>query len=136
MIWNIEHWNSPRDHEAATSWETKANDLLWSLRSDGDATRYGDLAWRKTFDEQVKKTPLSLIIASDDQLFALPLAEKEVEWEIRLSKEGAWDRFSTLSQVAVLEGDEKEVSITRSVFDVLAATEYRAACSTSLHGRR
>ena len=54
---------------------------------------------------------MSLIVASDDQLFALPLGEREVEWEIKLSKERAWERFATLSQVAVLEGEEREVSI-------------------------
>lgn len=110
MIWNVEHWNQPQDLETATSWESKANHLLWSLKSKDDAPRYRDLQWRKVFDEQVKKTPLSLLIANDDQLFALPLAEQRLGWEIKLSKEGAWDRFSTLSQVAVLEGDERDVS--------------------------
>lgn len=70
------------------------------------------MQWQKVFDEQVKKTPLSLIIASDDQLFALPIGQTQLEWEIKLSKEDAWDRFCTLSQVAVLGGEEKEVSVT------------------------
>lgn len=110
MIWNVEHWNAPRDHKAATSWEEQVHDLLWSLRSKDDSPRYRDLQWRNVFDEQVKKTPLSLLIASDDQLFALPIGEERVEWDIRLSKEDAWQRFSTLGQVAVLEGEEREVS--------------------------
>lgn len=111
MIWNIEHWNARQDHSAATAWEGKVHELLWSIKSKDDSPRYRDLHWRKVFDKQVKKTPLSLLIASDDQLFALPIGERKLEWEIKLSKEGAWDRFCTLSQVAVLEGVEKEVSV-------------------------
>lgn len=86
------------------------HDLIWSIATEKDAPRYRDGAWRQIFDEQVKKTPLSLIIADGDQMFALPIGEQEIEWEVKLSKGDAWERFCTLSQVAVLEGEEKEVS--------------------------
>ena len=112
LIWNIEHWNAPSSHTAATPWEQKVHSLLWSLKSPDDSPRYRDEQWRKVFDEQVKKTPLSLLVADQDQLFALPLGETMVEWEVRLSREGAWERFATLSQVAVLEGSERQVCWT------------------------
>lgn len=110
LIWNVEDWNSPQDYEARSSWEAKVKDLLWSIKSADDSPRYRDLQWRNVFDEQVKKTPLSLIVADDDQLFALPIGEEKVEWQIQLSKEGCWERYATLSQIAVLEGQEREVS--------------------------
>lgn len=64
------------------------------------------------FDEQVKSTPLSIIIASDP-LFSLPLAEHVEKNEVWLAKDALWDRFNTLSQIAMLEGEEREVSVCR-----------------------
>jgi len=61
------------------------------------------------FDKQTKSTPLSLIIPSD-QLFSLPLAETREAFEVRLSKEKLWERYNTLSQIAMLEGEERKVS--------------------------
>lgn len=41
-------------------------------------------------------------------MFALPLGENVEEWTVWLSEEAIWQRFGTLSQIAVLEGGEKE----------------------------
>lgn len=110
LIWNLEHWNAAKDHQIATSWEKTINDLLFSLAKQDDGPRYRDMQWRKVFDDQIKKNPLSVLIPGDDPLFALPIAETKLEWEITLSKEEAWNRFYTLSHVAVLEGEALEVS--------------------------
>jgi len=59
------------------------------------------------FDSQLSANPLS-IVTTTDPLFALPLAENVEEWSIWLTEEALWDRFSTLSQVAMLEGEERE----------------------------
>ena len=61
------------------------------------------------FDNQIKSTPLT-ITAFASPLFSLPLGEDEVKWTVRLSKENIWKRFSTLSQIAVLEGEALLVS--------------------------
>ena len=107
MIWNIEDYNSPKDHKPTTEWEQKAQALTWSFQDD--QARFRHLQWRKVFEDQSKSTPLSLIIASD-QYFALPLGEEKEPFEIWLTREKIWERYATISHIAVLEGEEREVS--------------------------
>ena len=127
MVWNIEgvgshfalpcchilirvsKYNAPRGHKATTEWEGKLHDLTWTFADD--APRYRHEEWRKVFDKQSKSGPLALLVASD-QLFSLPLAESEEAFEVRLSKEKLWERYNTLSQIAMLEGEEREVRAT------------------------
>jgi hypothetical protein len=40
--------------------------------------------------------------------FSLPLGEETVRWTVWLGEEALWARIATLSQVAVLEGAERE----------------------------
>jgi hypothetical protein len=53
---------------------------------------------------------LKLLIAGDGPLFAMPLGEETEEWTVWLTREELWDRYRTLGQVAVLEGEGLEVS--------------------------
>jgi hypothetical protein len=46
----------------------------------------------------------------------LPLAEYEEPFEVRLPKKKLWERYNTLSHIAVLEGEEREVSGERKSF--------------------
>lgn len=108
MVWNVDDNNAPRGHEPSTSWETKTHELIWSF--ENSEPRYRSERWRKVFEDQVKSLPLSLVTAGDAQLFTLPLGEHREPYEVRLSKDKIWERFSTLSQIAVLEGKEREVS--------------------------
>lgn len=110
LVWNVEDWNAPRDHKASTEWEAKAQDLTWQVSDEtGDnEPRFRHLQWRKVFDEQVKMSPLSLIKASDDQLFSLPIGEHLEPFEVALSVEKAWERYYTLGFIAVLEGETLE----------------------------
>ena len=62
------------------------------------------------FHDQVKSTPLSLIASGEEQLFSLPLGEQEEKFEVLLPKERIWERYNTLSQIAVLEGEDRKVS--------------------------
>jgi hypothetical protein len=41
-------------------------------------------------------------------MFSVPLGERMVQWTVWLSEEALWRRLSTLSQVSVLEGKERE----------------------------
>jgi len=99
--------NSPRTHKARSSWEEKLRDLIWSF--DDNQPRFRHEQWRKVFDQQIESNPISLT-TSANPLFALPLGENIEEWEIWMSKEAVWDRYSTLSQIAILEGEERKVS--------------------------
>jgi len=113
MIWNIEDYNAPREHPATTTWEAKAHDLTWSF--DDRSPRFRHMQWRKVFEDQSKSTPLSLIIANE-QYFALPLGEQTVPFEVWLPREKIWERYSTISHIAVLQGEEREVYTSNSWF--------------------
>ncbi|KAK4888129.1 hypothetical protein LTR27_012935 [Elasticomyces elasticus] len=115
IIWNIEDYNSPQTYDATTPWEGKVRDLTWTFQ-DNEA-RFRHEQWRKVFENQSKSTPLSLIIASD-QLFALPLGEHLEQFEVRLTKDQIWERYATISHIAVLEGDERERTY-KTVMDAL-----------------
>jgi hypothetical protein len=126
LIWNIEDcklptlnqlptWppltyfppdNAARSHAAATSWEKELQDLTWTFE-DG-SPRYRHEQWKEIFDQQLKSNPLSIIAASDP-LFSLPLAAHEGKWTVWLSKDDLQKRYWTLSQIAVLQGEQKEV---------------------------
>ena len=45
--------------------------------------------------------------------FSLPIGEETEKWTIWLSDEALWSRFNTLSQVAVLKGEEREDFVKR-----------------------
>lgn len=77
---------------------------------DDNEPRFRHEKWRKVFDDQLKATPLSLLVAADP-LFSLPLGENEESFERWLSKDQIWDRFNTLSQIATLEGENREVRL-------------------------
>lgn len=51
-----------------------------------------------------------MIVAADDPLFSMPLGANEEAWTVWLTKEKVWERYRTLGQVAILEGEELEVS--------------------------
>ncbi|CAD0111856.1 unnamed protein product, partial [Aureobasidium uvarum] len=105
VIWNIEDYNAPKSHAATTAWEQEIQDLILSF--DDNQPRFRHEQWRKVFDAQLSSNPLS-ITSSAEPLFSLPLAENVEKWSVWLSEEALWDRLSTLSQIAVLEGEEKE----------------------------
>lgn len=88
-----------------TPWESKLHDLIWTF--DDAQPRYRHAEWRKVFDEQLRSTPLTLPLFANP-LFSLPLAEQTFPFTVKLTKEALWDRFSTLSQIARLEGEERE----------------------------
>jgi len=91
----------------STAWEAKLRDLIWSF--DDNQPRFRHEKWRAIFDDQIESTPLTITMFANP-MFALPLGEHEVKWTQWLTKDAVWQRFSTLSQIAVLEGEELEVS--------------------------
>ncbi|VBB72789.1 Putative methyltransferase [Podospora comata] len=95
-IWNIEDYNKPREWKATTTWEEKLNSWIYSISSDGQP-RFRDGQWRGALEDQ--------------QLFALPLSEETVKWTVWLSEGALWSRINTLSQVAILEGSDREAAV-------------------------
>ena len=101
--------NAPQSWEMS-GWEAAARDLTWTF--DDHKPRYRHEEWRQVFDDQLKNNPLSINAA--EPLFNMPLGEGSVPFEIQLSKDDVWKRYRTLSHIAVLEGEELEV--TRKAF--------------------
>lgn len=137
LIWNAEIYNSPKDQQAPSAWEGKLRDLNWAVAEEtGDKEpRFRHMEWKKIFDDQVKKTPLSLLVASDDQLFSLPIAEHTEPFEVTLTADRAWERFATLGHIAVLEGDLLEKT-KKTFMDITNApdVEKDAEGNVTLHG--
>ncbi|KAI5202183.1 hypothetical protein AUEXF2481DRAFT_430641 [Aureobasidium subglaciale EXF-2481] len=104
LIWNIEDYNAPKSHSATTSWEQKIQDLIHTF--DDKQPRFRHEKWRSVFDSQLSSNPFT-ITASAEPLFALPLAENVEEWSVWLFEDALWERLSTLSQIAVLQGEER-----------------------------
>ena len=52
-------------------------------------------------------------LSNDLPDFSLPIGEEMEKWTIWLSDEALWSRFNTLSQVAVLKGEERDEFVKR-----------------------
>ncbi len=108
------------------------HDVVWSFE-DG-STRFRHEKWRQVFDEQNASNPLTLHFANP--LFGLPLGEDSVEFTSWLGKEDLWARLRTLSQLAVLEGEELE-KVRRTFEEGLKAegTETDEDGRIAVHGK-
>ncbi|KAK3680547.1 hypothetical protein LTR37_021173 [Vermiconidia calcicola] len=120
MCWNVDDYNAAREHKAKTDWEAKMHELTWTFGDE--QPRYRHMKWRDVFEKQVKSTPMKLLTAGEDQLFSLPLAEDEEKFEVRLSKEKLWERYNTLSHIAVLDGEKRERTYN-TFMDILSGTD-------------
>ncbi|CAD6585348.1 MAG: hypothetical protein ASARMPREDX12_001971 [Alectoria sarmentosa] len=107
MIWNIEDYNAPMSWKPTAEWEGKLKDITWSFGNED--VRFRHEQWRKVFETQLEITPFSIQAA--DPLFSLPLGENSVEFNQSLSPDAIWDRYHTLSQFAVLEGQELAIAM-------------------------
>lgn len=81
-------------------------EIVWSL--DDEHPRFRHEKWRQVFEKQVSSNPFTIQAANP--LFSLPLGEGSIEFTDWLRPEAVWDRFRSLSQIVVLEGDELAVS--------------------------
>ncbi|KAI0432162.1 S-adenosyl-L-methionine-dependent methyltransferase [Xylaria sp. FL1042] len=112
MIWNVDEYNKPRDWPASTKWEQKLNDYI--LGFDDGLPRFRHWKWQEVFEQQPPANPVQAIrITFADHLprFSLPLGENSVKWTMWLSEEALWARINTLSQIAVLKGEEREAAV-------------------------
>ncbi|KAI1336869.1 S-adenosyl-L-methionine-dependent methyltransferase [Xylariaceae sp. FL0016] len=107
-IWNVEDYNKPRAWTATTQWEQKLNDFLLSL--DDGIPRFRHQKWKEVF-EHAPATPFQAVKDTfTDHLprFSLPLGEDTTKWTVWLTQDALWSRFATMSQIAVLKGQERE----------------------------
>jgi hypothetical protein len=118
MIWNIEDCksipkiepsythraldNAPRSWEMRSQWESKMREVVWTF--EDNQPRFRHEKWKQIFDEQNASNPISMHFA--DPIFSLPIGEASVEFQNSLPKDVIWKRIRTLSQFAILEGDE------------------------------
>ncbi|TRX96729.1 hypothetical protein FHL15_002395 [Xylaria flabelliformis] len=112
MIWNVDEYNKPRDWPATTKWEQKLNDYI--LEFDDGLPRFRHQKWQEVFEQQPPANPVQAIRNTfTDHLprFSLPLGENMVKWSMWLSEEALWARINTLSQIAVLKGEEREEAV-------------------------
>ncbi|KAI1457441.1 S-adenosyl-L-methionine-dependent methyltransferase [Annulohypoxylon moriforme] len=108
-IWNAEDYNKPQNWPSTTKWEQKLNDFVCSL--DDGLPRFRHQKWKDVFDQQIPTTPLQVLKDTfTDSLpkFSLPRGEDSVKWTVWLSEQELSLRLNTLSQIAVLKGDERE----------------------------
>lgn len=102
--------NQTEAAKKTTTWESKLNDLIWSLDDEKYRFRHGQ--WRQVFDDvQLKSNPITAV-SSANPLFSLPIGEDQEKWTVWLTKENIWARFATLSHIAVLKGEELKVSLS------------------------
>lgn len=91
------------------------------------------------FEKQTKHNPLQILkdsLTSDFPRFSLPLGEDSVEWTVWLTEEALWARINTLSQVAVLKGEQKDAAYrTFKEAMQLADVERNEKGEIALHGR-
>ena len=118
LVWNIEDYNAPMSWEMHSAWEKKIRELIWSF--DDNMPRFRHEKWRKVFDDQNQDSLFSL--TTSETLFGLPLGEDVVKFETWLPKDDIWKRIHTLSQIAVLEGEDLE-QVKKTFWSAIDAEE-------------
>jgi hypothetical protein len=107
-------------------------EVIWTF--DDDSPRFRHEKWRQVFDDQNASDPLSMHLATP--LFGLPIGEDSVEFTSWLSKEDIWGRLRTLSQLAVLEGEELDKIRTKFEESLKEeGTELDEQGRVAVHGR-
>ncbi|CZR50732.1 uncharacterized protein PAC_00606 [Phialocephala subalpina] len=136
MIWNLEAYNAPKEWSSVTSWEQKLKDIVLSLE-DGHP-RFRHMKWKEVFEKQQDTTPLQTLkytFTHNPPTFSLPLGEETFQWTVWMSEEAIWGRYTTLSQIANLDENERE-EVRKKVFTVLneGDTERNDKGEIALHG--
>lgn len=100
--------------------------MIWTF--DDSSPRFRHEKWRQVFEDQST--------SGQSPLFSVPLNEAALEFTSWLSKEDLWGRLRTLSQLAILEGEELQK--VRGTFEESLkrpGTEVDEAGRVAVHGR-
>lgn len=98
--------NAPESWDPTTEWEGKLKAIVRSTNDENPRLRHEQ--WKEVFEKQIESTPLTIQAA--DPRFSLPLGMDRMKWTHWLKVEAVWERFHTLSQIAVLDGEQLEAS--------------------------
>lgn len=134
LIWNIEDYNSPKEWDIHTGWESTMREVMWSGELEDDQPRFRNMQWKKVFDEQGSSNPLLLHFSNP--IFGLPIGEDSVEFTRWLSKDDIWSTFQTYSQVANLQPDQ--LAKVKETFDSVinsSETEVNSEGKVAVHGK-
>lgn len=129
--------NAPKEYPCTTKWEQKLKGIISSL--DDGHPRFRHMAWKQVFEKQQDTTPLQTLMDTFSHhmpMFSLPLGEDtHCTWEVWLNDEALWSRYATLSMIANLEEDRKEM-VRKEVFDALKedGVERNAKGEVAVHG--
>ncbi|KAJ2905096.1 putative methyltransferase protein [Zalerion maritima] len=122
MIWNVESYNQPQSWPTSSTWERDLSNMIMEL-DDGHG-RFRHMKWMDVFDEQLKSNPIQALndsLTNNMPCFSLPVGTDKMEWTTWLQPEQLWKRLSTLSQLVVMNDEEK--ARTREIFDRAMARE-------------
>lgn len=136
--------NKPKNWSASTAWEEALNQLVHSLQGDGQP-RFRQFVWRDIFDAQLPSNPLTTtakLLASGSEpssvgsLFSVPIGEDSVSFVVWLTPDALWKRVATLSQVAMLRGEELD-SFKAKFDDILRqpSVESNEKGEVAVHGK-
>lgn len=105
---------------------------------DDGESRFRHQKWKDVFEARQDTPPLQTVVDTFTHRlprFSLPLGEETVNWTVWLTEEGIWERYLTLSQIAVLKGMERE-KVKREVFEALKGddVERNEHGEVALHG--
>jgi hypothetical protein len=111
-------------------------DIIWSL-DDGEP-RFRHQRWKDVFEAQQDTTPVQTLVDTFTHRlpqFSLPLREELVKWTVWLTEQSVWERYLTLSQIAVLKGAKRE-DVKSKVFEALKGddVERNENGQVALHG--
>jgi hypothetical protein len=104
---------------------------------DGHA-RFRHQKFKEVFEAQQESSPLQVIVDTVKHkmpMFSLPLGEETIPWTVWLTEEAVWERYLTLSQIAMTEGQERQ-RVKKTVFDALKGedVERNEKGEVALHG--
>ncbi|KAI9814116.1 MAG: hypothetical protein M1832_006004 [Thelocarpon impressellum] len=94
LIWNVEDYNAPPSWTPTTPWEARVKALTLALADDAQP-RFRHERWEAAFAPHRQR------------LFAAPVGAARVPTTSWLRADAVWARYATLSQVAVLGGEER-----------------------------
>jgi hypothetical protein len=128
--------NAPRSWKCSTQWEQKIKDITLSF--DDGQPRFRHQKWKDVFEAQLDNSTLETAVGNFTYRlpqFSLPLGEENVKWTVWLTDDAVWERYSTLSQVAMLKGAERK-NIIREVFEAMKGedVERNEKGEVALHG--
>jgi len=98
LVWNRADHKPGDDGVTAMDWQAKLQAVAGVAPNKAKSSHDGE--WKLVFDEQTHN--------GGSLLFSVPLGETSVPWTKFVTKDALWEQLSTISYVAMLEGEKLE----------------------------